>query len=64
MSSFVAVGLAIPGEKMFKGFLPYMYMAAILVMRPGLLTNTLVPTSYRCFLLNLTLIGQAVLGEK
>ena len=43
-----------------EGFLPYMGMAAIIVMWTGLFINALVPPSYRCFLLNLTLIGQAV----
>ena len=45
-------------------FLPYMGVAAILVMiRPGLFIITLVPPSYRCFISNLTLIGQAVSEE-
>ena len=41
-----------------------MGMAAILVMCPGLFIYTLVPPSYRCFILNLALIGQAVSEEK
>ena len=32
--SFVEIGLPVPEKKIFKGFLPYMGMAAILVMRP------------------------------
>ena len=30
--SFVEIGLRVPEKKIFKGFLPYMGMAAILVM--------------------------------
>ena len=30
--SFVEIGLPVPEKKIFKGFLPYMDMAAILVM--------------------------------
>ena len=30
--SFVEIGLPVPEKKIFKGFLPYMGMAAILVM--------------------------------
>ena len=33
--SFVEIGLPVPEKKIFKGFLPYMGMAAILVMRPA-----------------------------
>ena len=39
-------------------------MAAILLMWPGLLMYTLVPPSYRCFVLSLALIGQAVSEKK
>ena len=37
-ASFVEIGLPVP-EKIFEGVLPYMAMAAILVMTPGLFTN-------------------------
>ena len=37
-----------------------MEMVVILVKTPGLFTNTMVPPSYRCFILNLALIDQAV----
>ena len=33
------------GEEDFKGFLPYMGMAAILIMRPGPFERTFVPPS-------------------
>ena len=36
VSVFVAIGSAVPAKKIFEGFLPYMGMVAILVMRPGL----------------------------
>ena len=32
MLSFVEISLTVPEKKIFKGFLPYMDMAAILVM--------------------------------
>ena len=41
-----------------------MGMAAILIMWPGLFINTLVPSSYRCFIYKLALIGQADSEEK
>ena len=47
-------------EMIFEGFLPYMGMAAILVMWPRLSIYTLVPPSYRCFTQNSALIGQVV----
>ena len=50
MPSFVETVPPVP-EKIFEGFLPYMDMAA-----PS--------PSYRCFLANLALIGQAVSEEK
>ena len=33
-TSFVEIGPAVPEKKIFEGFLPYMGMAAILVMWP------------------------------
>ena len=51
-------------EKIFENYLPYMDMAAILVMRPGLFMYTLVLPSYRCSISNLALIGPAVSEEK
>ena len=47
---FIAIGLAVPAKKIFKRFLPYMDMAAILVIWPDLFIITLVPPSYRYFL--------------
>ena len=50
MPSLVEIGPPVP-EKIFEGLLPYMDMAAILIMSPGLFTNTLVPPSYLKILL-------------
>ena len=63
MQSFVEIGPSVP-EKIFEGVLPYMDMVTILVMAPGLFTKILVPPSYRCFISNLALIGQAVSEKK
>ena len=35
MPSLVEIGPVVPEKKIFEGFLPYMGMAAILVMWPG-----------------------------
>ena len=51
-------------EEDFLRFLPYMGMAAILVMWPGLFEQTFVPPSHGGSIWNLTLIGQAVSEEK
>ena len=45
MPSFVVIGPPVAEKKIFEGFLPYMGMAAILVMWPGLFIYILVPTS-------------------
>ena len=57
MQCVVEIGKLIQEKKKFEGFLPYVGMAAILVMWPGLFINTLVPPSHRCFIY-LALIGQ------
>ena len=59
MLSFVEISPSVPEKMTFEGFLPYMGMATILVMRPGLFMYILVPPSYRCFISNLALTGQA-----
>ena len=43
MPSFVKIGPPVPEKKIFEGFLTYMDMAAILIMRPGLFMFTSVP---------------------
>ena len=52
------------GEDDFLRFLPYMGMAAILVMWPGPFEQIFVPPSHGDSIWNLTLIGQAVFEEK
>ena len=52
------------GEVDFLRFLPYMGMAAILVMWPGPFIYTFVPPSQGGSTYNLALIGQAVSEEK
>ena len=51
-------------EKIFEGFLPYMGVAAILVMSPRPCEQTLVPPSHWGSIWNLALIGQVVLEKK
>ena len=51
------------GEEDFR-FLPYMAMAAILVMWPGPFEQTFVPPSHRSSIWNLTLISPEVSEEK
>ena len=51
------------GEDFFK-FLPYMAMAAILVMWPAPVEQTFVPPSHRSSIWNLTLIGPMVLRRR
>ena len=51
-------------EEDFFRFLPYMAMAAILVMWPGPFEQTFVPPSHRSSIWNLTLIGPVVSEEK
>ena len=50
-------------EEDFYMFLPYMGMAAILVMWPGPFEQTFVAPSHRSFIWNLTLIGPVVSEE-
>ena len=52
------------GEESFEGFLPYMGVAAILVMWPRPLEQTFVPPSHWGSIWNLALIGPAVLEKK
>ena len=51
-------------EEDFFRFLPYMAMAATLVMWPGPLEQTFVPPSHKSSIWNLTLIGPVVSEEK
>ena len=52
------------GEEDFSSFLPYMGMAAILVMWPGLFEQTFVPQSHGDSIWNLASTGPVVSEEK
>ena len=49
MQSFFEIGQPVPEKKIIQMFLPYMGMAAILVMWLRLFIYTLIPPFYRCF---------------
>ena len=51
-------------EKIFQGFLPYIGMAAILVLRPWSHTQTFIPWSQRDSICTLVSINPAVLEKK
>ena len=53
------IGLPVP-EKIFKGFLPYMGMAAILVMRPASCHQIIISLYLKAFIKNLVQIGKVV----
>ena len=59
MQPFVEISPPVP-ENIFEAVLTFMGMVVILVMRPELFIQTLVPPSYRCFISNLALIGKVV----
>ena len=58
------IGLPVLEKKIFEGFLPYMGVAAILVMWPRCREQTFVPPTQGGFTKNLALIGQAVSEKK
>ena len=49
MSSFVAIGSAVPEKKIFEGFLPHMSTLDILVMSPSAFINIMFPPSIQTF---------------
>ena len=53
------IGLPAP-EKIFKGFLPYVGMAAILVMGPATCHQIFIALYLKAFIKNLVQIGNAV----
>ena len=57
--SFVEIGLPVP-EKIFKGFLPYVGMAAILVMGPASFHQIFVSLYLKAFIKNLVQIDKVV----
>ena len=54
----------VPENKIFKGYLPYMAMAAILVMWPRSGEQTFVPLNYSGSIWYLALIGPVVSEKK
>ena len=62
--SFVEIGVLVPEKKTVEGFLPYMGVAAILVMRLGCREQTFVPPTNVGSTQNLTLIGRAISEKK
>ena len=59
-----SLGLSFPEKKIFKGFLIYMNMAAILVLWPRCGEQTFLTQAHRGFIWNLTLNGPVVSDEK
>ena len=58
--SFVEIGLPFLEKKIFEGFLPYMGMAAILVMSPGLYLQIFISLYLKAFIQNLVQNGPVV----
>ena len=58
--SFVEIGLLVPEKKIFKGFLPYVGMAAILVIGPASCRQIFISLYLKAFYKNLVQIGKVV----
>ena len=58
--SFVEIGLPVPEEKIFKGFLPYVGMAAILVMGPASCLQIFISLYQKAFIKSFVQIGKVV----
>ena len=54
------ISLLVPEKKIFKGFLPYMGMAAILVMSPASCRQIFISLYLKAFIKNLVQIGKVV----
>ena len=61
--SFVKIGLPVLEKKIFEGFLPYMGIAAILVMKPGSCSHIFISLYLKAFIQNLVQNG-SVVSEK
>ena len=61
--NFVKIGLPVLKKKIFEGFLPYMGMAAILVMRPSSCHQIFISLYLKAFIKNLVQIS-TVVSEK
>ena len=58
--SFVEIGLPVLEKKIFKGFLPYVGMVAILVMEPASCHQIFISLYLKAFIKNLVQIGKVV----
>ena len=58
--SFVEIGLPVPEKKIFEGFLPYMGVAAILVMRPASYHQIFIFLYLKAFIKKLVQIDKVV----
>ena len=58
--SFVEIGLPVLEKKVSKGFLPYMGMAAVLVMLPASSHQIFISLYLKAFIQNLVQIGNVV----
>ena len=58
--SFLEIGLPVPEKKIFKGFLPYIGMAAILVIRPASCHQIFISLYLKAFIQSLVQINTAV----
>ena len=56
--NYVEIGLPVPEKKIFKGFLPYVGMAAILVMGPASCHQIFISLYLKAFIKNLVQIGK------
>ena len=54
------IGLPVPEKKIFKGFLPYMGMAAILIIRPASCHQSFISLYLKAFIKNLAQISRVV----
>ena len=63
MPSFVEIGPPVPEKKIFKGFLPYVGMAAILVMGPASCHQIFISLYLKAFIQNLVQNGKVVPGK-
>ena len=61
--SFIEISLLVPEKKIFKGFLPFMGMGAILVMCPASCHQIFISLYLKAFIKNLIQIG-TVFSEK
>ena len=61
--SFVEIGPPVPEKKIFEGFVPYMCVAAILVMGPASCHQIFISLYLKAFIKNLVQIG-TVVSEK